>query len=366
MGVVLFLNSIFVNKFYSVKIKLCEKISSLIFKTSYILRWWIALEEERKRKNIFRILSNTGCIKDAEILLNVKRLFSKQLPNMPKSYITRLIFDVKHRTVVLQQYIKKKIQIIGGCTYRTFKRQQLIELVFFAISTSYQIKGYGSLLMSFLKEKARSLNLKIIITCADNNAVNYFRKQGFSPIITSPIFAWAGYICNYEEIVLMECLVFQYFRYYNFFPLLFTQKIFVLIKSVTLIVKNNNILMDKHYCFRSSFFNLLANVHKQSKVSKFYKILNGLLNEIKFNHFADPFLEPVNSRKYNAKNYFNTVFNAIDLRTIEERLKVRNYYNTKQFLIENLRTMVKNCIFYNGKRHVLFENCYKMEKIYKT
>ena len=44
-----------------------------------------------------------------------------------------------------------------------------------------------------------------ILTCADNYAVGYFRKQGFSKGITMNNSLWFGYIKDYAESVLMEC-----------------------------------------------------------------------------------------------------------------------------------------------------------------
>ena len=50
----------------------------------------------------------------------LKNIFSKQLPNMPKEYITRLVFDRRHRSVAV---VKKDGQVVGGITYRPFHSQ---------------------------------------------------------------------------------------------------------------------------------------------------------------------------------------------------------------------------------------------------
>ena len=42
---------------------------------------------------------------------------------------------------------------------------------------------------------------------ADNYAIGYFRKQGFSKSITIPTSRWLGYIKDYDGGTLMECLL---------------------------------------------------------------------------------------------------------------------------------------------------------------
>ena len=45
----------------------------------------------------------------------MKNVFSKQLPNMPREYISRLVLDRNHRSVALA---KGKCSALGGITYR--------------------------------------------------------------------------------------------------------------------------------------------------------------------------------------------------------------------------------------------------------
>jgi histone acetyltransferase len=43
-----------------------------------------------------------------------------------------------------------------------------------------QVKGYGTRLMNKLKDHCRTKNWNYFLTYADNNAIGYFKKQGFS------------------------------------------------------------------------------------------------------------------------------------------------------------------------------------------
>jgi histone acetyltransferase len=51
------------------------------------------------------------------------------------------------------------------------------------------------------------------LTYADNFAVGYFRKQGFTKEVTMKEERWAGYIKDYEGGTLMECIINRHIDY---------------------------------------------------------------------------------------------------------------------------------------------------------
>jgi hypothetical protein len=57
-------------------------------------------------------------------LIALKNIFSKQLPNMPREYITRLVLDRRHRSVAI---VKQDGLVVGGITYRPFHSQVCIQ-----------------------------------------------------------------------------------------------------------------------------------------------------------------------------------------------------------------------------------------------
>lgn len=63
------------------------------------------------------------------------------------------------------------------------------------------------MLMDHFKAHIRQTypDMMYFLTYADNYAVGYFRKQGFSKEITLPRARWAGYIKDYEGGTIMEC-----------------------------------------------------------------------------------------------------------------------------------------------------------------
>jgi hypothetical protein len=56
-------------------------------------------ERERGGELCARYITNDGSIESGRLLTGLKNVFSKCLPNMPKEYICRLIFERRHKCV---------------------------------------------------------------------------------------------------------------------------------------------------------------------------------------------------------------------------------------------------------------------------
>ena len=52
-----------------------------------------------------------------KMLIDLKNIFAKQLPKMPKEYIVKLVFDKHHEAMII---LKNKSDIIGGICFRQF------------------------------------------------------------------------------------------------------------------------------------------------------------------------------------------------------------------------------------------------------
>ena len=142
------------------------------------------------------------------LLITIRNVFVEMLPNMPKEYITRLVLDKNHRSLLL---IKHNV-VVGGVCFRPWK-QGFIEIAFLAIKGVHQVKGYGTHLMNHLKSKMQEEKYLFFVTYADNFAIPYFKKQGFSEFVTMDRDWWAGYIKDYEDSTLMECHIHPTFEY---------------------------------------------------------------------------------------------------------------------------------------------------------
>ncbi|VFQ97354.1 unnamed protein product [Cuscuta campestris] len=148
---------------------------------------YIAREESLKREEEagrlkFVCVSNDGVDDHMIWLIGLKNIFARQLPNMPRDYIVRLVMDRNHKSVMVIRRNQAAggitFQVVGGITYRPYLSQKFGEIAFCAITADEQVKGYGTRLMNHLKQFARDEDgLTHFLTYADNNAVGYFVKQ---------------------------------------------------------------------------------------------------------------------------------------------------------------------------------------------
>jgi histone acetyltransferase len=115
------------------------------------------------------------------LLCTLKNVFAKQLPKMPKEYICRLVFDPRHKSLALC----KGDTPIGGICIREFKDKHFAEIAFCAVTANEQVLGHGTLMMNHLKQYAIENGITHFLTYADNFAVGYFRKQGFTKVMLS-------------------------------------------------------------------------------------------------------------------------------------------------------------------------------------
>lgn len=170
---------------------------------TYTARDELARKEEEAGALQFRVVRNDGVRQHMIWLTQVKNIFATQLPKMPREYIARLVFDRKHRSLLAI----KRDRVVGGICFRPFVPQRFGEIAFCAITSSEQVKGYGTRLMNHLKEAVKLDGLTHFLTYADNYAIGYFRKQGFTKAISMPPERWVGYIKDYDGGTLMECVI---------------------------------------------------------------------------------------------------------------------------------------------------------------
>ena len=176
----------------------------------------------------FRIVLNDGSAENYQILTGLKGLFQKQLPKMPREYIARLVYDRNHEGLAILRHPLTASSVIGGITYRLFTDRGFCEIVFCAVSSSEQVKGFGSALMNQLKEKVKARTngqVHHFLTYADNYAIGYFKKQGFYKTISLSRSVWAGYIKDYDGGTLMQCTMVPNVDYLEIYQMLHKQKL---------------------------------------------------------------------------------------------------------------------------------------------
>ena len=139
----------------------------------------------------FQVVVNDGSPHMMILLTGLKNIFQKQLPKMPKEYIARLVYDRNHISIAV---VKDPLIVLGGITYRPFLNRNFAEIVFCAIASTEQVQGYGSRLMSHVKNYVkRKHGTQHFLTYADNYAIGYFKKQASARVLLQIIGIHHGY-----------------------------------------------------------------------------------------------------------------------------------------------------------------------------
>lgn len=386
------------------------------------------LLNDLKSSNLtFKVLSNMDAECSFDDLDTIRLIFQKQHPKMPKEYIFRQVFDVKHKNLVI---IDKKI--IGGICYRPFYEKNFVEIVFCAIDSEVQIQGYGGFLMDLFKEHVKneafynkdkkkfknseestkkmkvnrsvgeeeglnkekansiigcktktylteSLNYLVpnyitldvplyLMTYADNYAIGYFRKNGFSTEIKFT--NWIGVIKDYDGGTMMQSKLIWEINYLK--------------KDEFLTQKKNEIIekMSKHSTFniirKGTNPRLYKGVYdipgmkeakltdemlvRSDKIEKLNDVLKFLLSDLQSHSSSWPFLQPVKQNE--VPDYYIVIKEPMDLSTMENKIGTGQYKGLDEFT-KDFDLMIKNCISYNGPGTQYFKCAQNLEEFYK-
>ncbi|KAI3539617.1 hypothetical protein CPAR01_01215 [Colletotrichum paranaense] len=330
-----------------------------------------AVIEERTGEIEFRVVNNDNERESLIILTGLKCIFQKQLPKMPKDYIARLVYDRTHLSIAI---VKKPLEVVGGITYRPFKGRQFAEIVFCAISSDQQVKGYGAHLMSHLKDYVKATSdVMHFLTYADNYAIGYFKKQGFTKEITLDKSVWMGYIKDYEGGTIMQCSMLPRIRYLEMGRMLLKQKECVQAKiraySKSHIVhappkewKSGAKPIDPLTisAIRASGWSPdMDELARQPRHGPNYNQLLHLLNDLQNHQSAWPFLVPVN--KDDVADYYEVIKEPMDLSTMETKLEADQYATPEDF-IRDAKLVFDNCRKYNNESTPYAKSANKLEK----
>ena len=74
-------------------------------------------KKEKTSKPSFVLATNDNTPQNLVWLTNLKLVFAKQLPKMPETYITRLVFDKNHMSLVCVRDGKSWEEFVSGLTY---------------------------------------------------------------------------------------------------------------------------------------------------------------------------------------------------------------------------------------------------------
>nr|XP_018908227.1 PREDICTED: histone acetyltransferase KAT2A [Bemisia tabaci]XP_018908228.1 PREDICTED: histone acetyltransferase KAT2A [Bemisia tabaci] len=313
-------------------------------------------------------------------LIGLQNLFSYQLPKMPKHYITRLVFDPKQKTLALIKHGRP----IGGICFRMFPEQGFSEIVFCAVSSNEQVKGYGTHLMNHLKDYHIQINIHHFLTFADAYAIGYFKKQGFSKDIKLNRAVYQDLIKDYDGATLMHCQLNPKIVYTEFTSVIRKQR-----EIIKYIIESRNSQAQQVYpgltCFKEGVrpipvesipgiqetgWRPAARMTRVNRMTEecsdpdtLAKNFSIILNTIKNHDFAWPFLEPVKTEI--AADYYDHIKYPMDLGTMTKRLKA-GYYVTRRLFIADMTRIFSNCRQYNKPDTQYYTWGNTLEKYFQT
>ncbi|XP_047166770.1 histone acetyltransferase GCN5 [Vigna umbellata] len=344
-------------------------------------------KEEEAGRLKFVCHSNDGVDEHMVWLIGLKNIFARQLPNMPKEYIVRLVMDRSHKSVM----VIRRNHVVGGITYRPYASQKFGEIAFCAITADEQVKGYGTRLMNHLKQYARDVDgLTHFLTYADNNAVGYFIKQGFTKEIHLEKDRWQGYIKDYDGGILMECKIDPKLPYTDLSTMIRRQRqaidekirelsnCHIVYTGIDFQKKEAGIpkkIIDDipglreagwtpdqwgHSRFRS--LNVSTdNTTNQKHLSGF---MRSLLKSMLEHADAWPFKEPVDAR--DVPDYYDIIKDPMDLKTMSKRVESELYYVTFEMFVADVRRMFANARTYNSPETIYYKCATRLESHFQS
>ncbi|ORX82271.1 acyl-CoA N-acyltransferase [Anaeromyces robustus] len=335
----------------------------------------ISVKEEQEGIIRFEVVKNDGKPDSMVLLTGLKNIFQKQLPKMPKEYIARLVYDRNHYSLAV---VKDKMRVVGGITYRPFEARHFAEIVFCAISSSEQVKGYGARLMNHLKDHIRSTyDIQYFLTYADNYAIGYFKKQGFTTEITLEKPVWMGYIKDYEGGTLMQCSMIPKVDYLHLYDIMDIQKeeIKKKIKKMT----KSHIVYPGLTCFNDKVKSIepeqipglleagwnpemdtmLLPEEQPEEENELITIMRQLVSEMQNHAQSWPFLQPVTG----VADYYNIITDPMDLKTLSDNVDDGQYTTLEEFKVD-AQKIFDNCRTYNESHTPYYKCANKLEEYF--
>ncbi|RMC05193.1 hypothetical protein DUI87_18377 [Hirundo rustica rustica] len=357
-------------------------------------------------------------------LVGLQNVFSHQLPRMPKEYITRLVFDPwgmtspsfpapiwgpSHDRQFSMNFSNMgpshRLQFFMSCSssltfcgehhgearvpLQPVKEPHAGAVTISATETdiyssldsrkSGRLEGYGTHLMNHLKEYHIKHNILNFLTYADEYAIGYFKKQGFSKDIKVPKAKYVGYIKDYEGATLMGCELNPRIPYTEFSVIIKKQK-----EIIKKLIERKQAQIRKVYPGLSCFKDGVRQIPIESipgiretgwkpsgkergkepkDPDQLYSTLKTILQQVKSHQSAWPFMEPV--KRTEAPGYYEVIRFPMDLKTMSERLKNR-YYVSKKLFMADLQRVFTNCREYNPPESEYYKCANILEKFFYT
>lgn len=266
------------------------------------------------------------------------------------------MLDRNHRCLLLL----KQNKVVGGVCYRPYIPQAFAEIAFLAVTSSEQVRGYGTRLMNHLKEAVKLDKIRNFLTYADNYAIGYFEKQGFTKHVTMKRERWVGFIKDYDGGTLMECSIYDEVNYLDIPGMLRRQRD-AIVARIHQYTKADVAYPPLDFSTGTSYdiktipgfkeagwLTVLPAANRRQSGrdgTALHSQLTALLKAIKANDDAWAFLEPVSPTE--VPDYYEVVKDPIDLSMVTARVESGSYYKSLDMFHADLKRIISNCRLYN-------------------
>lgn len=370
-----------------------------------------AVLEERRGDIEFRVVNNDGAHDSFIVLTGLKCIFQKQLPKMPKDYIARLVYDRSHLSMAI---VKHPLEVVGYVIiakyypravrfgYWCLQRNHVSSVQFSKVCWDCLLRyilgptsegiwctldvssqgtcAYGSKMfihisnLFTIKDYVKATSpIMHFLTYADNYAIGYFKKQGFTKEITLDKSIWMGYIKDYEGGTLMQCTMLPKIRYLEMGRMLTKQKESVQAKIRAF--SRSHIIHPPPKEWKNGVYPIdplsipaikesgwspdMDEMARQPRHGPNYNQLLHLLNDMQNHSAAWPFTQPVNRDE--VPDYYEVIMEPMDLSTMEEKHE-KDLYPTPQDFIKDAMLIFDNCRRYNNETTPYAKSANKLEK----
>jgi len=213
---------------------------------------------------------------------------------------------------------------------------------------------------------------------ADNYAIGYFKKQGFTRDITLPRELWVGYIKDYEGGTLMQCAMLPNVDYLRARETLQEQKEAIMGKIRQL--SQSHVIHQGLSVFRnappgfkidpkdvpglreSGWTPEMDAILRRPTRGADHMAMKKLLSELQGHADAWPFLLPVN--KAEVTDYYDVIKTPMDFSTMERKLE-RDAYPDFDSFVSDAQLVFTNCRTYNPENSPYSKRAVRMEKFLK-
>jgi histone acetyltransferase len=296
----------------------------------------------------YRVVQNDQSRQALVWLAQAKNVFKTGLRQMPEHYISRLVFNEHHRTVILF----RDGTVVGGICFRPFCDCGFAEIAFCAVYAQQQIRGYGSHIMAHVKTYLQAIGIHNILTYADNTAIGYFKRQGFTLEINFDPNIWRRCIKDYEGATLIHCSIDPDIDYLRIHDILDQQKRLASSQLPDMDVETVNDWPVRS--FRG------IQIGDQPQIDVKSQMLQ-MVGKLRLHSRAWPFQNPVT--KEEAPNYTDVIKMPMDLSTLEANAKGGKYETIEQFA-DDCRLIFTNCRTYNTEDSVYHRSSKELEKYF--